>query len=993
MRRLSSLLPVAALGLLAAWPILRADLPTYSADAPNHFYRLVALSWHVQHGDWFPRWFRDINFGFGGPVLHYYSPLTYYIWLAIHLLTPSFSTTFMLGFVVAMVVAVFGMYEWAAEQFESPMAGLTASAAYGLAPYLYFSLFDRVSHPEVWAMAFAPWLFRAAFRLVRAPTLRAGMVLSVSCAIVVLSHNLSALLMTPVLILYCLIMLWVLPSSPDRSRLKTLVGLGLSLGHALALTAFFLIPFALESSYVQLERARMFDYHNSFLTLKDVFAWPMPFDPNHVVNFYPKSLAWPQLAMAAFAVGSVLFYGRRKLDAMARAIILVGFTFAGLVLLNFPMTLPLWEAFPLSNLLQFVWRLLGPGTLLLAWLAGAAVVRLPTLKLQRLFVPIFIASFFFFSLTWTYYGSGQPFPARPTIIDLARFEQDAPQYAGTTNSQEFLPIWVKERPASDSLYQRYLENEMPSRLGPLPSSVTLLAEKTEIKVSELTYDSTEPFLANFNIFYFPGWTATLDGRSIQFHPADPSGTIVVRLPAGRHTLRLALLPTGPQIVGAMVSTLALILLGVFGLVNIRPLMAVTPAWPALAPTWTILFVGLFGVRAFLIDRIENIFWRTELNDIPHPLSVNFDGELELMGFNFPNGNEFLSGDAFTLTLYWRALHPLDVSYSTSVHLVDAYGNRFGQSDNYYPTGRPTTLWGIDKYARDVHTIESLTGVPPGEYRLLVSVYNLGNDGSTFLNIRQGESPVGIEYDLGAVIVNRAWPQFRGPLRLVEGRLTVRDVTVGDYLPLTVLWNSGNSPLSRLTAQLSLTSPDGHSLWAIDLPPARPDYPTDQWTRNELVRSPLTVTLPPDLPVGPARVQIQLLNGDRSPASDVYDLGDINITVPERSFAIPPMEYIVNYDFNETIRLLGYTATADSTILYWQSLKVAPRPLTVFIHRFGNDGAFIAGHDSPPPRITTSWLPGEVLTDVHSIISGDNFEVGLYDPATGERFGEPFLVRP
>jgi hypothetical protein len=125
-----------------------------------------------------------------------------------------------------------------------------------------------------------------------------------------------------------------------------------------------------------------------------------------------------------------------------------------------------------------------------------------------------------------------------------------------------------------------------------------------------------------------------------------------------------------------------------------------------------------------------------------------------------------------------------------------------------------------------------------------------------------------------------------------------------------------------------------SLWAIDLPPARPDYPTDQWTRNELVRSPLAVTLPPDLPAGPARVQIQLLNGDRSPASDVYHLGDVNITVPKRSFAIPPMEHIVNYDFDKAIRLLGYTATADSTILYWQSLKVAPRPLTVFVHRFG-----------------------------------------------------------
>src|SRR5260221_294990 len=77
-------LAVLALALLAAWPVLTHG-PADIVDAPNHYYRVVELAWHVQHGDLYPRWFSDINYGLGGPLLNFYSPLSYYIPLALHL--------------------------------------------------------------------------------------------------------------------------------------------------------------------------------------------------------------------------------------------------------------------------------------------------------------------------------------------------------------------------------------------------------------------------------------------------------------------------------------------------------------------------------------------------------------------------------------------------------------------------------------------------------------------------------------------------------------------------------------------------------------------------------------------------------------------------------------------------------------------------------------------------------------------------------------------
>jgi hypothetical protein len=54
---------------------------------------------------------------------------------------------------------------------------------------------------------------------------------------------------------------------------------------------------------------------------------------------------------------------------------------------------------------------------------------------------------------------------------------------------------------------------------------------------------------------------------------------------------------------------------------------------------------------------------------------------------------------------------------------------------------------------------------------------------------------------------------------------------------------------------------------------------------------------------------------------------------------------------------------------------------------------VGGHESPPSRPTTSWIKDEVIADVHPIEVGDNFEIGLYDSMTGERFGEVYVVKP
>jgi hypothetical protein len=86
------------------------------------------------------------------------------------------------------------------------------------------------------------------------------------------------------------------------------------------------------------------------------------------------------------------------------------------------------------------------------------------------------------------------------------------------------------------------------------------------------------------------------------------------------------------------------------------------------------------------------------------------------------------------------------------------------------------------------------------------------------------------------------------------------------------------------------------------------------------------------------------------------------------------------------------------ILYWQALNDVPveTSYTVFAQLLAADGRLIAQHDGPPAenrRPTPTWVGGEVIEDVHTLVFSDvgysgpaTLIVGLYDSATVTRVG-------
>ncbi|MEK7278193.1 MAG: hypothetical protein AAB427_12655, partial [Chloroflexota bacterium] len=240
--RLSSFIihhsPLLALILLAVWPLLTSGLPTVG-DGLIHFYRFAALDWHVRHGDLYPRWFANLHYGFGAPVLNFYAPLSYYIPLLFRLFNLPLATSLHLGYALALATAIVGAYVWASS-FIPQLPGvaddiadatrrgsyaisrtrprdhattrplsrdystirLITAAAYGLAPYLYLNIFHRGAYPELWALAVAPWLLWSACRLTFDPNRKTLVIFAFLNTALILTHTVSALIFAPITLAY-----------------------------------------------------------------------------------------------------------------------------------------------------------------------------------------------------------------------------------------------------------------------------------------------------------------------------------------------------------------------------------------------------------------------------------------------------------------------------------------------------------------------------------------------------------------------------------------------------------------------------------------------------------------------------------------------------------------------------------------------------------------------------------------------------------------------
>lgn len=1017
----SPILPLIALTALSVWPILRAGYPLIG-DGGNHFYRLVEFDHLLQNGVWFPRWATDLCYGYGCPLFNFYPPLVYYLGALFHALGLSYANSLLVIYVIALALAISGAYGLAREQW-GPAPGLIAASAYGFAPYFYFNALARGALPETLGLGLLPWVLYAYVRLARQPTAKTLIAATLLYAAVILSHILSALLAAPLLIIFAGLALARGATASSRStpveprRRIILRSIPASFFLALCLSAYFLLPALLETGAVQIYQLTApgdLDFRNNFLRFSELFARPQTYDPKLVFIAIPPGLNLIALSLAVIGL-SIYFYRvyTSKSFSVRPWELCLGLSFVILGLLTLPISLPLWEALPIANLIQFPWRLVGPASLLLALLTSAAFHYLKleswNLNLPSLLLP---ASFFLFSITWTF-APAAAVPTSPTIRDLAAYEASTGQF-GTTSAGEFLPKDVRQRPAPDSLAAAYAGRDIIDRLGPLPDGVTLIDESATPTSATATIKASVSTTLTLNFFYFPGWQAQVDGAPVAIQPSEPYGLITVPVNAGQHTVtvRFGLTPLRAFANGLSLFTLALLIFIAIKFKLWRPAQSPTdPLTQSLSnekqsPRLVALIsLALLLIRVAFIDDRETLFARSRfdgatVSGVSRALDVNFDNQLVLLGFD-QSQTEIPANNPLPITLYWRAQNIPAADYSTTLHVIDAAGNLFGQSDSQHPGRTPTSRWRLDQYARDQHRLTLLPGTPPGTYTLTVGVYQFGGSGLSILD--ENQIPQGQTYTLGSLTVTRATQAPTlidaaqsldlpfGPLTLIGQTLNTDSPQAGDDVILTLFWRAEGETRPDLTLWLELVGADGAIIGTLETTLAPKEYPTSRWQAGEVVRLPVRFRLPANVPPGPAQLRASL-----RPTAATQTIASLTLRVPERSFALPAPQQPLAEVFNETVKLLGYDVTLTGLTLYWQALAPMETRYTAFVHTLDAENHLLAQVDAVPvngARPTTGWLPGEVITDpyVISLAGAAKIEIGMYNPLTLERLGTITII--
>ncbi len=583
----------AAMGLFACYPLWEPRLP-HGTDTLVRLYTIVQLDHLFEQGIFFSRWLPYKASGFGTPFFNYYAPLSYYAAQMFRVgLGVDVVTAMRLAFGCGLVGAAVGMYLWVRDAFDK-RAGLIAAAAYVWGPYMLFNVYFRGGLNVQYALLLMPWSLWALRRLAATRRARYLILAALAYAGVILAHNLTTLLFSPVLGGYALALVALsnrpatlaeqVPAHPSAGpvrratdalvtawRRQTWFRLGAAIGLGLGLSAFFWLPMMSERQALREEllySGPEFDYHHNFVPPDALFLPPAATDarpalPVGTVVLAGLGLLWLAKpgARPANQTSRQAYAGRWEVGFVA--LVALGYT-----LMTQSYSVGLWDLLrPLLQFLQFPRRFLGIVSLCLAFLAGAGVFilryglyhnRLARKQRGLGHLGTFLllaAALLLLSRSTNALAQVRYYPELPEldINFVMRKDREAGNIFSTCTIN-FIPATMQEPPPF-----AWLARDGPERLDTdsLPPKVVALNGDYAPLRYALAFSATQPFTATFNTFYFPGWQARLDGRTVPIAPTVPHGRIGVAIPAGQHNLVVWFGPTPLRVFANGISLLAL----------------------------------------------------------------------------------------------------------------------------------------------------------------------------------------------------------------------------------------------------------------------------------------------------------------------------------------------------------------------------------------------------------------------------------------------------
>jgi len=531
--------------------------------------RLVEFDTAIRAGDFLPLWSPDFYHGYGSPLFQFYAPLAYYLAELPVLAGFDFPTALKITQLLALFASGVAMYQLAARRF-SGWAACWGGVLYMVAPYRLVDMFVRHALAEHCAFVWLPLIVLGTERFV-AQRSRWGLALGIfTAAGLVLTHNVMALIGLPV----CVAAGWVLGARTWSVQGFILAGVPALLG--LGLAAFFWWP-ALSGRPLTFAEESLtggyFDFRNHFVDVRSFLsvAWSFGESGPQTAEPMPRQIGWPHLLAGAGAIFLLVakWRGAIAVTRPQTAWLAVGLAImTGAILMCHAVSQPIWSALPLVKYVQFPWRFLGLAVFGAALCGAAAVHGLSTARPQwelpisvAGLVVVMAACFPYYSearflavdgrtnklvqATPDHLGALEAIGALVPVAGLVTPETIRATGERATSSDDFLPRNVQEKPTQSSAALVLAVNGELRRT----TRAGFNHYRTEVVMRE-------PGRVELQQFWFPGWTAWMDGREIETAPFGKTGVVSCAVPVGEHRVEFRYLGLPQRREGLIISWLS-----------------------------------------------------------------------------------------------------------------------------------------------------------------------------------------------------------------------------------------------------------------------------------------------------------------------------------------------------------------------------------------------------------------------------------------------------
>lgn len=533
---------LAALAVVAPFA-LRGTACGHDLTFHMHSWMEVAQQW--REGVPYPRWAANANYGSGEPRFIFYPPLSAMLGALLGTLlqltrVPASWMYVPAAFIVcAVVLNGLAMHRLAGEWLDEPDATL-AAVAYALNPYALLTIYARSAYPELLAAAFVPlivlWIVR------ERPARQMLVPLALTIAGVWLTNIPAAIIAT-----YSAALLLALVTASRRNSRVTLWGAAsVALGFGLA--SLYIIPVIYQKRWIEVQQAL-----TPGVRPFEGFLFTRIGEPEH--DQFLHLLSW--WAVAEIAVTILAAVGAREWRRSKPRLwwSLVTISTVSVVLM-LPVANLAYRIIPELQFLQFPWRwMIVIGAAYAMFVAGA--------------MGNFRGKAWLYTMAFAVLVGGANFALQPrcdpedTPFMVSEVYKTGFGYRG---NDEYVP------PGGDNEQIKPDFPEFQLR-GVNRTAVPASARASHVHWTtyhkQITVESPQPVAIVLRLMNYPEWRATVNGMRVTPETDDPTGRMLIGLPAGHNDIDVQFVRSPDRWLGDSASLASLIFLGGFWYVEKR----------------------------------------------------------------------------------------------------------------------------------------------------------------------------------------------------------------------------------------------------------------------------------------------------------------------------------------------------------------------------------------------------------------------------------------